>query len=108
MRARSDIVARAAPTGAAHGPAQKQPVEMLLGGLVTRRVRVAAREVVFVKGVIEASEGVAVVFADSGGDLTIATLPSQKDELDRILQDLASETGALLEQIEKVDEVEKT
>ncbi|HMI86464.1 MAG TPA: DUF4911 domain-containing protein [Polyangiaceae bacterium] len=70
---------------------------MLLGGLITRRVRVAAREVVFVKGVIEASEGVGVVFADAGGDLTIATLPSQKDELDRILQDLASETGALLE-----------
>jgi hypothetical protein len=75
----------------------KKPVEMLLGGLVTRRVRVAAREVVFVKGVIEASEGVGVVFADRGGDLTIATLPSQKDELDRILQDLETETGALLD-----------
>ena len=70
---------------------------MLLGGLVARRVRVPAREVVFVKGVIEASEGVAVVFADHGGDLTIATLPSQKDELDRILQDLESETGALFD-----------
>jgi hypothetical protein len=75
----------------------KKPVEMPLGGLVARRVRVPAREVVFVKGVIEASEGVAVVFADHGGDLTIATLPSQKDELDRILQDLESETGALLD-----------
>ncbi|MET0592834.1 MAG: hypothetical protein ABW133_09055 [Polyangiaceae bacterium] len=73
------------------------PVEMLLGGLVTRKVRVPAREVVFVKGVIEASEGVAAVFADHGGDLTIATLPTQKDELDRILQDLAAETGALFE-----------
>jgi hypothetical protein len=85
----------------AHNPAaglgSKKPVEMLLGGLVTRRMRVAAREVVFVKGVIEASEGVAVVFADHGGDLTVATLPSQKDELDRILQDLQTETGALLD-----------
>jgi hypothetical protein len=79
--------------------AAKAPVEMLVSGLITRRVRVPAREVVFVKGVIEASEGVAVVFADHGGDLTIATLPSQKDELDRILHDLASETGALLEQL---------
>jgi hypothetical protein len=77
---------------------------MLIGGLVTRRVRVPAREVVFVKGVIEASEGVAVVFADRGGDLTIATLPNQKDELDRILHDLALETGALLEQVEEVGE----
>jgi hypothetical protein len=77
---------------------------MLIGGLVTRRVRVPAREVVFVKGVIEASEGVAVVFADRGGDLTIATMPNQKDELDRILHDLAIETGALLEQVEEVGE----
>ena len=80
---------------------------MLIGGLVTRRLRVPAREVVFVKGVIEASEGVAVVFADRGGDLTIATLPNQKDELDRILHDLAIETGALLEQVEEVGEAPK-
>jgi hypothetical protein len=75
-----------------------QPVEMLLSGLVTRRVRVPAREVVFVKGVIEASEGVAAVFSDHGGDLTIATLPTQQRELDKILRDLAAETGALFEE----------
>ena len=98
MRATPNIVANADPNGAARDSAEK-PVEMLLGGLVTRRVRVPAREVVFVKGVIEASDGVAVVFADRGGDLTIATLPSQKDELDRILQDLEGETGALLEDL---------
>ncbi len=70
---------------------------MMVRDLVVRRVRVAPREVVFLKGVIEASEGVAAVFAESGGDLTIATMPSQKDELDRILQDLQAETGALLD-----------
>ena len=69
----------------------------MLDELILRRVRVAPREVVFLKGVIEASEGVAAVFAESGGDLTIATLPSQKNELDRILQDLREETGALLD-----------
>ena len=69
----------------------------MLDDLVVRRVRIAPREVVFLKGVIEASEGVAAVFAESGGDLTIATLPSQKNELDRILQDLRQETGALLD-----------
>jgi hypothetical protein len=68
----------------------------MLDDLILRRVRVAPREVVFSK-VIEASEGVAAVFAESGGDLTIATLPSQKNELDRILQDLREETGALLD-----------
>ena len=60
-------------------------------------MRVHAREVVFIKGVIEASEGLAAVFAESGGDLTVAAPISQKDELDRILQDLANETGAFLE-----------
>ncbi len=77
--------------------AEKSPRDMLLGGLIFRRVRVRAREVVFVKGVIEASEGLAVVFADSGGDLTIATSPSQKQELDEILRDLEREAGALVE-----------
>jgi hypothetical protein len=77
--------------------AASNPPRPLLAGLVVRRVRIAPREVVFLKGVIEASEGVAAVFAESGGDLTIATLPTQRDELDRILQDLQEETGALLD-----------
>jgi hypothetical protein len=97
MRAPPPITAGEEPNRAARGAVKKTPVDMPLSGLVARRVRVPAREVVFVKGVIEASEGVGVVFADHGGDLTIATFPSQKDELDRILQDLASETGALLD-----------
>jgi hypothetical protein len=70
---------------------------MLLGGLIFRKLRVSAREVVFVKGVIEASEGLAVVFAESGGDLTIATLPDRAEELDEILRDLAREVGALVD-----------
>jgi Domain of unknown function (DUF4911) len=73
------------------------PRDMLLGGLIFRRVRVQAREVVFVKGVIEASEGLAVVFAERGGDLTIATSPSQRLGLDEILSDLERDAGALVE-----------
>ncbi len=69
----------------------------ILEDLVLRRVRVQARDVVFLKGVIEASEGVAAVFSESGGDLTIATLPGQERELDRILLDLRAEMGALLD-----------
>jgi hypothetical protein len=69
----------------------------LLDELVVRRVRVAPEQVVFLKGVIDASEGLAAVFAEHGGDLTIATMPSQKEELDRILKDLREETGALLD-----------
>jgi len=69
----------------------------LVEALATRKMRVIPSEVVFVKGVIEASEGLAVVFAESGGDLTIATPPCRVQELDRLLEDLRVETGALLE-----------
>ena len=37
-------------------------------GMVVRRVLVRARDVVFFKGIIEASEGLAAVFAERGGD----------------------------------------
>jgi hypothetical protein len=79
-----------------NAPTEKK-LTMPIGDLLVRRLRVRASEVVFIKGVIEASEGLAVVFAERGGDLTIATSASQKDEFDRILQDLANETGAVLE-----------
>jgi hypothetical protein len=70
---------------------------MLLEGLAFRRLRVAAQDVVFVKGVIDASEGLAVVFAESGGELTLATSLSQAGLLDEIIADLTREVGALLE-----------
>jgi hypothetical protein len=70
---------------------------VLLHGLSFRRIRVSARDVVFVKGVIDASEGLAAVFADEGGELTIATPPSQARLLDEMLADLAVDVGALLE-----------
>ena len=66
-------------------------------GLVTRRVRVHPREVVFVKGILEASEGLAAVFAEAGGDLTLATSASQIGELDRLLVDLSGEIRMLVE-----------
>jgi hypothetical protein len=77
----------------------KSPRNMLLGGLIFRKLRVSAREVVFVKGVIEASEGLAVVFAESGGDLTIATLPDRAEELDEILRDLEREVDSLVRDV---------
>ena len=82
---------------AARPEPDKSRTEMLVAGLILRKLRVRAREVVFIKGVIEASEGLAVLFADAGGDLTIATSASQTEELDRLLADLKDETGALLD-----------
>jgi len=59
--------------------------------MVTRRARVPAPDVVFVRGVLEASLGVAVMFAESGGELTIASSASRSGEMDQILADLQDE-----------------
>jgi hypothetical protein len=58
---------------------------------VHRHVRAPARDVVFVKAVIEASEGLAAMFAERGGDLTLAAHPSRQKELDRLIFDLERE-----------------
>jgi hypothetical protein len=65
--------------------------------LVVRSVRVRARDVVFVKGIFEASEGLGALFAERGGDLTIAVHASRLAELDELLDDLAREIGAIVE-----------
>lgn len=62
----------------------------------TRKVRVRARDVVYVKGIFEASEGLGALFAESGGDLTIAAHPSRARELDELLRDLSHEIGAIV------------
>ncbi len=79
------------------------PVCPLVGaGLVTRQVSIPAEQVVFLKAILEASEGLGAVFAEQkgsgryrgGGDLVIAAPDSRADELDELLADLALELGA--------------
>jgi len=64
-------------------------------GMVVRRVLLRSPDVVFFKGVIEASEGLAAVFAESGGDLTIAAPVDRAAELDSLLESLCAELGAV-------------
>jgi hypothetical protein len=72
-------------------------VPPLLGeGLVTRRLVVRARDVGFLKGIVEAHEGLAMVFAESGGDLTLAAARDRESELDALARDLARELGGIL------------
>jgi hypothetical protein len=59
--------------------------------MAVRFVRVPERDVVFVRGVLEASLGVAALFATHGGDLLIASSRSRSLEMDQILSDLANE-----------------
>ena len=74
------------------------PAPALLGpGLVGRRVTIAASDVVYVRGVLEASEGVAALFAEHGGDLLLAAPISKVRELDELLSDLRAELPTWIE-----------
>lgn len=61
--------------------------------MVVRRIVLRAPDVVFFKGVVEASEGLAAVFAERGGDLTVASPADREAELDAVLDQLCREMG---------------
>ena len=65
--------------------------------LVSYRVRVAKEQVVFVKGIFEASEGLGAMFAEHGGDLLVSAPLSRALELEELLKDLVSDFGAEVE-----------
>jgi len=62
--------------------------------LVSRSMLVEARHVAFVKCVIEASEGLACMFAERGGELLLVAPRSREKELDRLVSDLRDELCA--------------
>src|SRR5690606_29170819 len=64
--------------------------------LVTRRLSLRASDVVFAKSILEASEGVGVLFGERGGELIAAAPRSRCAELDRLLFDLCRELGAVV------------
>ena len=66
--------------------------------LVERRVRVAARDVVLIKGICEASEGLCAMFAEHGGDLVLSASRSREKDLDELVQDLRAEFAAEVDQ----------
>jgi len=62
--------------------------------LVSRRVLVRDKDVVFVKGIFEASDGLGALFAEKGGELIISAPLSRERELDELLADLQTELQA--------------
>lgn len=75
---------------------------LLQGPLTVWHVSVPARDVVYVKGIFEASEGLGAVLAPpreprapraSGGQLVIAAPHSRAREAGRVLADLQDEFG---------------
>jgi hypothetical protein len=63
--------------------------------MVTRRLVLRAKDVAFLKGVVEAHEGLAVVFAEHGGDLVIAAPCDREAELEALVSDLARELDGI-------------
>jgi hypothetical protein len=59
--------------------------------MVVRHVQAEERDVVFIRGVLEASSGVGALFSEGGGDLYIAAHVSRAAELDLLLDDLRAE-----------------
>lgn len=73
------------------------PIAVASAGLFVRRVDVRPPDVVYVKGILEASEGLGVVFAERGGELVIASPPDRAAALDELLADLVVEIGARID-----------
>lgn len=74
----------------------RESVAPLLGeGMVSFQVRLRAPDVVFFKGVLDAYDGLCQVFAERGGDLTVAAPISREKELDAVLEELCAVVGAV-------------
>ncbi|HEX3774805.1 MAG TPA: hypothetical protein VHV51_10105 [Polyangiaceae bacterium] len=71
--------------------------ELIDEDLVVRRLSVKKQDVVFVKGIFEASEGLCAMFAERGGDLTVVAPASRAAELDVVLRDLVAELHGVLD-----------
>ena len=77
--------------------ARLELAELLDDGLLVRTLRVNSEDVVFVKGIFEASEGLCAMYAQRGGELTIVAPVSRALELDVVLKDLAYELHGVLD-----------
>jgi hypothetical protein len=67
------------------------PLDVVGRGMLVRWIRVRPSDVVFVKGLVEASEGLAGVFAEQGGDLMLAAPRDREAELGELYADLVAE-----------------
>ena len=68
------------------------PVAPVLGeGLIARTLRIADEDVVWLRGVLDGYEGLAVLFGDGSGTVILATPADRERELDDVLADLQRE-----------------
>jgi hypothetical protein len=72
--------------------------ESLLGPhLTVRKLSVVAKDVVFVKAIIQASDGLCCVFSDGGGELLLAAAEDRAADLHQLADDLEFELQLGLE-----------
>ena len=62
-------------------------------GLASRRLRVADGDVVWLRSVLEAYDGLAGLYGDGSGVVTLTTTESQAHELDALIDELARESA---------------
>lgn len=79
------------------------PIQIAAAGMLARSVKVAASDVVFVKGLLEASEGLGALFAERGGELWLVSPESRAQELSELLADLEVEIGATVGPLSRLD-----
>ncbi|WP_437596992.1 DUF4911 domain-containing protein [Sorangium sp. So ce590] len=79
------------PLGPARGPLS---IAEASAGMLVQDVLVHPADVVFVKGILEASEGIALLFAARGGEITLAAPLGRGDEFAELLRDLEQDIGA--------------
>jgi hypothetical protein len=66
--------------------------ESLLGTeLTVRKLVVCPKDVVFVKAIIQASDGLCCLFSDGGGELLLAAAEDRAADLQQLVQDLETE-----------------
>lgn len=68
------------------------PAPPVLGeGLITRTLRIADEDVVWLRGVLDGYEGLAMLFGDGTGKIILAAPLDREKELDALLSDLKLE-----------------
>lgn len=73
-------------------PKATAPVARPAGeGLISRRLRVAPHEVVWVRAIVEAYDGLALLYGDGSGVIELMSTPSQATELDALVRALCTE-----------------
>lgn len=84
------------PVGAIPEPSAKRYVLHPMdasAGMVKRHLEVDPRDVVFIKGLVEASEGLATLFAERGGSIVLAAPTARAAALDELVSDLEAHHG---------------